>query len=66
MAEGEGNWGGATFLGNSHSNVKLSSSSIVHISLFRHLPREKKKKEVSYASLLTGGEIFSPKNKTYF
>lgn len=65
MAEGEGNWSGATFLGNSHSNVKLPSSSIIHISLFRHLPREKKI-EVSHVSLLTGGEIFSPKNKTYF
>lgn len=48
--------GGMIFLDNSHSNVKLPSSSIIHISLFRHLPRGKI--EMNYVSLPTGEEIF--------
>lgn len=49
--------GGMIFLDNSHSNVKLPSSSIVHISLFRHLLRGKKL-EMNHVSLPTGEEIF--------
>lgn len=55
--------GGMIFLDNSHSNVKFPSSNIVHISLFRHLPREKKNRNEPCQSVNRGRDFFHLKTK---
>lgn len=57
--------GGMIFLDNSHSNVKLPSSS-TFISPSLDICLGKKNRKEPCQSVNRGRDFFSPKNKTYF